>query len=365
MHFRKRLPMVGLYIHVPFCLSKCPYCDFYSVKYSRKIATEYAKAVIRNINAYDEKFDTIYFGGGTPVLLWEEICTILSSIKSKIADNTEISIEANPNCTTETALSALFKSGVNRISFGVQSGNENELLQLGRKHSVLQAENAIKSAHKVGFENISADLMLAIPSQTATSLQNSLDFLTSLPVTHISAYLLKIENNTPFADMKLILPDEDQTDKLYLQTVKTLNSKGLKQYEISNFAKEGFECKHNLKYWNCEQYIGIGPSAHSYYNEKRFAVDRDLNEFLLTDVQKTYITEPKPHTFDEWAMLKLRLTSGLVFDECADFGVSKEQLLQQAKLIPSDYLSISDKGISITEKGFLVSNAIISKLLDI
>lgn len=188
--------MTGLYIHVPFCLSKCPYCDFYSVKYSRTLAQEYKKAVIRNLKHYNETYDTVYFGGGTPILLSEEIGEILSY--ANISAGAEITVEANPCAAIEKNLDILIKSGVNRISFGVQSMNDRELEFLGRRHTAQQAASAVKAAYKAGFENISADLMLGLSEQKSDDILRSVNELSALPVSHISAYLLKIEEAHAF-----------------------------------------------------------------------------------------------------------------------------------------------------------------------
>ncbi|MDE7281090.1 MAG: coproporphyrinogen III oxidase family protein, partial [Ruminiclostridium sp.] len=210
--------MTGLYIHIPFCLTKCPYCDFYSVKYGKGMAEEYKKAVIRNLKQYsDTDFDTVYFGGGTPILLWREICEILDNVS--LADNAEITLEANPCVCLEENLKELRVGGVNRISLGVQSLNDNELKALGRRHNSQTAVKAIETAHRCGFENISADIMLATPLQTSESLRETVSMLGKLPVTHISAYMLKIEDNTPFAERELPLPDEDRFCEIYLDTV--------------------------------------------------------------------------------------------------------------------------------------------------
>lgn len=353
--------MVGLYIHVPFCLAKCPYCDFYSVKYSREKAEQYKNAVIRNIKHYqmsDTVFDTVYFGGGTPILLWREICEIIKHIH--ISDNCEITVEANPSCCTEEALAALRQAGVNRLSLGIQSFDDCELSALGRRHSGDKAEKAVLLAHDCGFKNISADLMLATPGQTEESLKKSLERYCALPVSHISAYMLKIEENTPFANSDLNLPDEDETCELYLHTVKTLTEKGFKQYEISNFARDGMESRHNLKYWHCEEYVGIGPAAHSYLNGRRFYVDRDLQGFIDSPVQREITDEEQAGGFEEYAMLKLRLAEGLSFEECAAFGVDKQVILQRCKKIPDRLISIDKEKVCLTPKGFLLSNQIIA-----
>ena len=354
---------LGLYIHVPFCRSKCPYCDFYSIKYSASTADDYKNAVLRNISAYDEVFDTVYFGGGTPILLYNEIADILKQINSKISANAEITIEANPESTTKEALEILYESGVNRVSFGVQSLNDDELLALGRLHNSQTAINSIIDACEIGFKNISADLMLGIPYQNRQSLYHSINELAKLPITHISAYMLKIEEGTGFYKNPPKLPDEDFTSDLYILTCDELEKNGFFQYEISNFAKRSFESKHNLKYWDSEEYIGIGPSSHSFYGGRRFAVLRNLREFIEMPLQNIYITEENPKTFDEWAMLKLRLSKGILFDEIGQFGVNKDELINKAKIIPKQLINIDETGIYLTKEGFLLSNNIIEKLI--
>lgn len=318
-------------------------------------------AVIRNIEHYDETYDTVYFGGGTPILLWREICAIMGKIK--LSPNAEVTIEANPCVTTEEALCSLKSNNVNRISFGVQSLNNNELTALGRRHSAETTINAVRLAKKCGFDDISADLMLAVPCQTKESLMKSIDGLAELHLTHISAYLLKIEENTPFYSRQLDLPNEDEVAEMYLAAVQRLADNGFAQYEISNFARGGKTCRHNLKYWRCEEYIGIGPAAHSYYNGKRFAVARDIDGFINSPVQRITITDEQPHSFEEYAMLKLRLSEGLTFFECDTFGISRSTMEKRIKLIPDEYIKVDDRKISLTAQGFLVSNLIISKLI--
>lgn len=361
----------GLYIHIPFCLSKCPYCDFYSVTFDGDTAKRYKDAVIRNLRYYlsqnsELRFDTIYCGGGTPILLWREICEIMDEIQPYIADNAEVTIEANPCCTDENALCSLKQHNVNRISFGLQSGNDNELKALGRRHNSEVGADAVKTAYKAGFENISGDIMLGVPLQTKKSLTETIDYMTTLPLTHISAYLLKIEPGTPFAKKELTLPDDDGYADIYLETVSRLSDKGYNQYEISNFSKPGMESRHNLKYWRCEEYLGIGPAAHSYFNGERFAVGRDLRAFIESDVQPAVITERECGDYEEWAMLKLRLSEGLDFKTANErFGITKEDILNKCRLIPDKLYTADDKTIRLTPEGFLVSNAVIGILTDI
>lgn len=364
--------MIGLYVHMPFCKAKCPYCDFYSIPvgsgvYGSKDAEttvfNYTEAVIRNLQAYNERFDTVFFGGGTPSLHCRSISRILCN--TRFSDRAEITVEANPGDTSVQGLIMLRDSGVNRLSFGIQSFANNELISLGRRHTAEEANNVIRTAKELGFINISVDIMLGIPNQTPESLKRTIKIIKSLPVSHVSAYMLKVEDGTPFAssDLSLNLPDDEKSAALYMTAVKALQAAGFEQYEISNFAKPGFECRHNLKYWESKEYLGIGAAAHSFYDGKRFAVPRDINIFINSDTQPVELTDENPHTFEEYAMLKLRLTDGLSFKECDSFGIKKETLLEKTKLIPEEYINVTESGISLTSSGFLLSNQIIADLI--
>ncbi len=345
----------GLYIHIPFCLTKCPYCDFYSERFAKSLGREYAAAVIRNLRRYTERFDTVYFGGGTPALLYDELKDILAAVN--IRDNAEITIEINPCLCTAEILSALYSVGINRLSVGVQSFDEKELSALGRRHKPLTSHHGIELAHKVGFDNISADIMLAVPFQTRETLSETVKRLSSLPITHVSAYMLKIEPSTPFGKAPPTLPDEDKAAELYLLCCELLENAGFGRYEISNFAKAGYESRHNLKYWRCEEYLGIGAAAHSYYNGKRFAVPRDLNVFIHDEVQQTIFTDESPDEREERIMLGLRLCEGIPRELW-------EPLSGALKRIPRGYYRVSDDGrLSLTASGSLVSNEIIALLL--
>ncbi len=349
--------MKGLYIHVPFCLRKCPYCDFYSVGYDESLAERYARAVIRNIRAYGGEFDSVYFGGGTPILMADRIGEILCAVG--FTQNAEITVECNPCEMTEEALETLLDAGVNRLSVGVQSLDNRVLAALGRRHDASTAENAILAAKKAGFGNISADIMLATPRQTADSLKSTLERLAELPLTHISAYMLKIEPNTPFGKDTPELPDEDETADMYLQTVRALSEHGFGQYEISNFAKEGFECRHNLKYWRREEYLGIGAAAHSLYKGRRFYIERGVEDFISAERQRELAEGELPddrEIYEERVMLGLRLAE----------GISEElykPLLKGLERIPEKYYGINDERLALTAEGFAVSNTIISMLL--
>ncbi len=350
--------MRGLYIHVPFCVKKCPYCDFYSLPFSESRAEEYKNAVVLNLARYNnEQFDTVYFGGGTPSLLYKYIAEILSNVNYTC--NAEITAECNPESASEDVLGGLKHAGINRLSIGVQSLNNSELLALGRKHSAEEAKNAVLLANKAGFENISADIMLGVLNQTERSLEQTIDELCRLPITHVSAYLLKIEENTVFgknyAEIAEKLPNEDKQAELYLTAVEALEKRSFKQYEISNFAKSGCESRHNLKYWRAEEYVGIGPSAHSYYKGKRFAVPKRLGKFLEAEFQTEEITEEFPDREEERIMLGLRLCEGIELTE---------EITARLKFIPREYYKLSDGKLSLTPKGFLVSNEIIAELIE-
>lgn len=342
---------LGLYIHVPFCVRKCPYCDFYSGALTRR--EDYIAAVLRNLVRYDERFDTVYFGGGTPSLLHDIAGAVLGAVR--LSDHPEVTFECNPETVDIRVFGALKAAGVNRLSFGVQSLEDSELSALGRIHSAGRAKGAILEAAKFGFTNISADLMLGIPHQTRESLLRTIEALCALPITHVSAYMLKIEPNTVFGKSPPPVPDEDETAELYLLAVEELQKRGFMQYEISNFAKSGFESRHNLKYWRCEEYLGVGPAAHSFYGGKRFAVPRDLEGFLDAPAQTEQVTDSAPCSKEERVMLGLRLTEGIPAEWV-------EGLPQKLRKIPPQMIKHQNGRLSLTAEGFLLSNEIITIL---
>ncbi len=361
----------GLYIHIPFCVRKCPYCDFYSISLSEnELYEKYADAVIRNVKRYIQQnngiyFDTIYFGGGTPSLLPPRIYDkILSEIfKSGCRKETEITLELNPKTADIGKLSEFKKAGINRLSVGVQSAVDCELSALGRIHDFSSAEKIINQAYDIGFENISADLMIGIKDQTMETMLYSIDKLTSLPVRHLSAYMLKIEEGTEYSknNMQSLVPDDDMTADMYLRMVDELDKRGFSQYEISNFSEKGFESRHNLKYWRCESYIGIGPSAHSFFNGLRYESPRDINKFISSDFQEEIVNEENPGDSFEKAMLGLRLTEGI---SVLDYPQNAEVLLKRASFLEKNNLvGIDSDRIFLTKEGFLISNSVISELL--
>lgn len=359
--------MIGIYIHVPFCSRKCPYCNFYSCNYNGKSAEKYKNAVIRNILALPNiNVDTIYFGGGTPSIIPADYITeIMEAIECRFnLVLPEITIEINPCTVTEAKLISYKKAGINRISMGIQSGNNDELEFLGRSHSFESAAESIMLASKIGFDNISCDLMIALKNQTFRKLENSIKKIVKLPIQHISSYILKVEKDTPFYNKNIFefLPDEDMTADLYLYSVKLLQEFGFKQYEISNFSKAGYESHHNIKYWKCEEYLGIGPSSHSYFNGSRYYVPDDIDSFCESDIQVTINEESEPESGsdNERLMLGLRLSEGINLNEFTNkTNIYKRSL----KFCQNGFAELNNNVLRLTPKGFLVSNSIITDLL--
>ncbi len=267
----------GIYVHVPFCAAKCPYCNFYSVKAQDSLMDAYTEKLCQTLEQsarrWPRRMDSLYFGGGTPILLGpERIEKILNAARRYFSlEQAEITLEANPASTLEPVLRELYAAGVNRLSFGMQSADEGELRLLGRRHTAKEAALAVEQAQRAGFFNLSLDLMLGLPQQTAQSVENSVDFCAKTGVSHISAYLLKVELGTPFDQngMAARCPDADGQADLYLCAVNALEKHGFFQYEISNFAKPGFHSRHNCKYWLGAEYLGLGPAAHSFLEGRR------------------------------------------------------------------------------------------------
>lgn len=366
---------IGLYLHIPFCKSKCPYCDFYSFSgkstqkddYTRVLKERILSSISTLQSNCDCKVDTLYIGGGTPSVLGAKMLTSLVNTANSglLSDGAEITVECNPYGLDEDFFKILHESGVNRISMGLQSAVDSERRILGRLSDKKQVENAVNAAQKAGFVNISLDVMLGVPNQTEKSLKETLDFCLYLGVPHISAYILKLEENTHFYRnaSKYNFPDEDLTADLYLQMCEILEKGGIMQYEISNFAKSGFESRHNLKYWHCEEYLGLGPSAHSFIDGKRFYFDRDFQSFMNGDFP---IQDGLGGDFTEYAMLNLRLTEGLNEDKVINrFGHSiPDEIYEKSKIfIDNGYMQKTGNSLSLTRKGFLISNTILSEIL--
>ncbi len=354
------LKKCGIYIHIPYCRSKCPYCDFYSVR-AKESEDDYAEAVCREIEKFSTIYnnsiiDTIYIGGGTPSYINpKNLVCMLRSVKDCFpSDLKEVTVECNPSDANEAFFFVLARAGVNRASFGMQSAVNSERKALGRRADKAQVKYAIASARKAGINNISLDLMLGIPGQTEDSLKNSIDFCAEMNVSHISAYMLALEEGTFFYknQNRLNLPNNDETAELYLFLVDELEKAGYFQYEISNFAKPGFESRHNLKYWTLADYLGIGASAHSFMNGQRFYYERSIEKFI---VSPTVISGGAGGDINEKIMLGLRLKSGV--------SVDLLDLEKATRFSDSDFAEIKNGKFSLTPKGCLISNSIICEFL--
>lgn len=369
--------MSGIYIHIPFCKSKCPYCDFYSYRCKNEEMSRYVEALLDEINTLERvsdfvkepfKADTLYLGGGTPsVLSGEELYRIITTARNKfsIPNDAEITVECNPNSDIESILPHLLKAGVNRISLGLQSAVDKERKALGRHSDKKRVKDVIELLKNNGITNISLDVMLGIPYQTKESLNETLNFVIECGAPHISAYMLKIEEGTHFYKNydKYDFPDEDQTIEFYNQCADALEKAGFIHYEISNFAKAGFESKHNTKYWELENYLGIGPGAHSYVDGKRFCFECDTESFINGEKA---IFDSLGGDCEEYIMLKLRLKKGLLLSELQSI-YGEEPLIKIKRKAPflkeQGLINFDEENLSLTRKGYLLSNSVICELI--
>ncbi len=356
----------GLYLHIPFCERKCSYCDFYSGSFSEEIRERYVNKLIEEITKWGRlntcPIDTVYLGGGTPSLLEPSLLErILGAVRMsfKVTDEAEITCEVNPADSADF-ISAAATLGVNRLSIGIQSSSDNELKMLGRRHSFADAVNTAELARKYGISNISGDLMLGLPQSSVATLDKSLGDILALELKHISVYILKLEENTPLYKNGTLLPDDDEVSEQYLYMCEALKAFGYEHYEISNFAKSGYQSRHNNKYWMCQEYIGIGPSAHSFFEGKRFYYPRDIKGFI--NAPKT-VADGDGGDSEEFIMLALRLSRGLIFEEYeARFGKLPQKIIKRASLL-SGLCTVDDKAIRLTDRGMLLSNSIIAEVL--
>ena len=369
---------IGLYIHVPFCVRKCRYCDFASFSgIGNDVRARYIDRLCEEIESYscDRRIgvNTVFFGGGTPSLLSpDELSRILSSVRSTfaLAPDAEITMEMNPGTLTQDSVSAYASLGVNRASIGCQSFNENELKILGRIHNSAEIYDAAEIVKMAGISNFSLDLMYGIPEQTAASFEHSLRSALALSPSHLSVYGLIREEGTPFYEHRssLALPSEDEESDMYALASRLLGEHGFSHYEISNYARPGFESRHNLKYWRDEEYIGFGLAAYSYYGKKRYGNTSHMDEYLSDDyVKYRYVEDITDADAEfEYAMMHLRLSEGFsLSDYRARFGRDfqdgrKEAIDRYAGL---GYLTLKDDRLSLTERGFYISNTILSELL--
>ncbi len=372
---------VGLYIHIPFCARKCNYCVFYSLACSKKEnLSDYVSIICtqleREAHLYkDCVFDTIFLGGGTPSLLeGADISRLCDAIRAhlKVSDGAEFSIEVNPGTISAEKLLSYKKCGINRISVGLQSSSDKELGVLGRIHTRSEFEHSYSLIKEAGFDNVNIDIMYALPEQKIAELRDTLDYVASLNPAHISAYCLKIEDGTPFSKMELSLPDEDTQYEMYLSLCERLLELGYEQYEISNFAKKGARCVHNLKYWQSQEYVGLGPSAHSFFDGVRYFYDDNLDAYkseICNGGTPTRRTEDCPalsegEKMDEYTMLALRLSDGVdALEFKRRFGIEFERAYDIRRYVDSGHIIKGDNSYHFSSKGFFVSNYILSDIL--
>ena len=365
----------GLYIHIPFCKKKCKYCDFISYTNKEDIFDEYIEKLSDEALEYKgAKINTVFIGGGTPSLLsCEQLKKLTEMIKTTfvLSDNCEFTIEANPKTLDSDKLNTLKSCGVNRISLGVQSFNDDELKAIGRIHDAKTAYNTVELIKENGFDNFNLDLMLNLPNQTNESLLKTLESAISLNPSHISCYSLILEENTPlfeeYESGNFQATSDDYDRELYTLAKDILYQNGYEQYEISNFARNGLYSKHNLKYWNCDEYIGIGVAAHSYLNGTRFYNTSEMNEYLNGNChieEKTFLTNEDK--ICEYIIMRLRLTDGIPTEEFKkrfniDFYKNYKALID--KFINAGFMKYENNSYKLTDKGFDISNSIMCEFV--
>lgn len=368
---------IGLYIHIPFCVSKCPYCDFHSASVGSPLQREaaldgYTAALLRSLEEWAERLnvtaDTLYFGGGTPSLMGgERLAQVIAAARRLYGlEGAEITMEANPADDLADTFAAFAAAGGNRLSLGMQSAVPSELALLGRRHTPADVARTVADARRAGLENISLDVMLGIGGQTVSSACHSVDVAADLGATHLSAYLLKIEPNTPYGACPPDLPSEDETVALYHAAFERMDSHGYRQYEISNAALPGRESRHNLKYWRSEPYLGLGPAASSCLGGHRFTYLRDTAAFVSGNPPVEDPSEGAPvGSAQEYALLRLRLAEGLTAaDFAARFGTNlPAEWVSRAAALPHSLVKADSRCIRLTRAGFLLSNAIISRIV--
>ena len=367
---------IGIYVHIPFCKKKCDYCDFISYCGKDDLIEKYVDSVKKEIEYVKIKSEitTIYIGGGTPSYIDSKfIVQILEKIKEKnVAQDAEITIEVNPGTVTQEKLQDYIDCGINRISIGLQTTNDELLKQIGRIHNYEQFLETYKLAKKVGFKNINVDLMLGLPNQRIIDLKESLENVLRLAPKHISVYSLIVEDGTPIANKiengKLKLPDDELERNMYWYVKNTLELNGYKHYEISNFAKKGYESKHNMNCWNQMEYVGIGTAAHSYRDITRYSNTEDIKEYIK-NVQKgefeknriIHEIQKEEDSKKEFMLLGLRKIDGIKISEFKNkFGDNPIYLYRNElkKLSDEKLIIIQDDNIRLSNKGIDLANLV-------
>lgn len=372
----------ALYVHIPFCKHKCIYCDFYSIITNDNFSN-FLSAVKTEIEYYSKMhsvehiYKTIFFGGGTPSLMpVEYIETIITSLKQNftVSEDAEVTLESNPGTVDKEILGRFREAGINRLSVGIQSFDEDDLRFLTRIHSKDDATNTIKYAREAGFGNINLDLIFNLPNQSKEKWKKNLEEAVKLPVTHISAYSLILEQGTILNKMVLDgavkIEDADFDAELYSFTIEFLKEHGFNQYEVSNFAKPGFECRHNLAYWEYKNYLSFGPSAHSFINGKRWWNFSSLKRYISEIENSGFAVASsemltKEQMLDEFVMLSLR-SKGLNREKFIELFGSEWLTKNEnyfATLVESGLIVFSNNTYSLTSKGYAVCDEIITNLL--
>ena len=373
---------IGVYIHIPFCASKCAYCDFCSLPGKEKLMPHYQDAILIQLQETlpqmkDTFIDSVYFGGGTPSYYGSKrLVEILRELKvtNRLLKDSEITVECNPDSVRRRDLSELKKEGVNRLSIGAQCADDELLRLIGRRHNWHQVELAVRRARQAGFKNISLDLMYCLPSQTREDWADTLSQALELKPAHISCYGLRLEEGTPMYDEyhdSPLLPCEDDQADMYLYAVDLLGRHGFRQYEISNFARPGYESRHNLKYWRLLDYIGFGAAAHSNIGMLRYSYTRNVREYISGVFADQDIIDEKEQLTDfdrasEYLMLGMRTTWGISREEYMEVYQSSFDRLEETLEVFRDngWAEEKDGRWSFTPGGFLLSNVLIGILLE-
>lgn len=394
MWYYKRMKDLGLYIHIPFCESKCYYCNFVSFCKSGEEKERYVNCLVNEIKSCKSKFkdyivSTIFVGGGTPSCLSDGLLSkIFNELYDNfnISENCEISIEANPNSITKEFVHEIKKCGVNRVSIGLQTSNDNLLKMINRIHTKQDYINAIKLLQQEGFCNINTDLLIGLPNQTKQDIKDSLDLLIENKINHISCYGLILEENTKMYKLieskVLSLPSEDECNSQYDFVLKYLKENNYNRYEVSNFSKKGYECRHNLKYWQGDEYLGLGLVSSSYINKKRFAnteIFKDYCEYYkmsktrnIDDLINNKIVEncedvSEKDYIEERIMLEIRTSNGIdliKLKQDVNYDLLNNKYEQINKLKQLNLIKLENNHIIATDEGFYVLNQIILDLID-
>ena len=367
---------IGIYIHIPFCIKKCEYCDFVSYCNKKEYVPQYINALkkeIKNNINKEYKITTIYIGGGTPSSIEENyIADIIETIKLnmneenlKDFENIEVTIEVNPGTVNKEKLQVYKKIGINRLSIGLQETHNELLKSIGRIHTYEEFIKTYKLARKIGFNNINVDLMIALPNQTIQDIKENLENITKLNPEHISVYSLILEEGTPFYNKynenKIKLPDEELERNMYWYVKNTLENNGYMHYEISNFSKKGFESKHNMNCWNQEEYLGFGVAAHSYNNRIRYSNTNSIEEYIKGSNKIIHEEQTLEDMQKEYMLLGLRKIEGIniqkfknKFEQNPIF-IFKEQL---NKLVDEELIIVDGNEIKLTNKGLDLANIV-------